>query len=85
MNLPWPFRKAEREPVAALRDEVITLGTMVRFLVADKPRKPLRDAGGRFVSRKQVVTDSLKEALKNVEPEQRTQFKDRASRRERVS
>ncbi len=55
-------RPAEREVVAGLRDQIIELGTHVRFLEADRPVPQARDDAGRFVSKREILRQVLADA-----------------------
>ena len=80
MNLPFfPFlRSREVERIASLQDQVIELGTIVRFIEADKreadedkrdpqPRAP----DGRFVSKRDIVAEQLRGYVAATTAEQR--------------
>jgi hypothetical protein len=69
------------EILAGLRDQVIEIGTAVRFMEADKPVPQPRSADGRFVSKRDIVRQQLAEAVSTLTDYQRSQAKLRASRR----
>ena len=73
MNFHWPFfRKPEpTEVIAGLRDQIIELGTHVRFLEADKPRPQPRDDAGRYVSRRSLINEQLRQYAATTTQEQR--------------
>lgn len=66
------------EQIAGLRDQVLEIGTHVRFLEADRPVPQPRDSAGRFVSKFDLRRDELIEATKGLTPEQRAAAKARA-------
>ena len=74
MNFPFFRLKPDRMDVlAGIRDQIIELGTHVRFLVAD-PRVPQpRDEAGRFVSKRAKVREQLEQYVKSTTPAQRKQ------------
>lgn len=73
MNLPFfPFlRSREVERIASLQDQVIELGTHVRFLEADKRKPQPRSADGRYVSKRTIVADQLRQYVATTTPSQR--------------
>jgi hypothetical protein len=73
LNLPFfPFfRSREVERIASLQDQVIELGTHVRFLEADKRDPQPRAPDGRFVSKRDIVADQLRQYVDATTPEQR--------------
>lgn len=73
---PQPF--SARAKIAGLQDQVIELGTHVRFLEADRPVPQPRDAAGRFVSKRDLVRKQMAEACSQLTPEQREAAKSRA-------
>jgi hypothetical protein len=68
----------EREMVAGLRDQIIELGTHVRFLEADRLPPQPRDAAGRFVSKYEIRRKQMADACSKLTPEQREAAKARA-------
>lgn len=72
MNLLSLFRKpAHTEAIAGLRDEVIALGTHVRFLVADQQKPQPRDTGGRFVTSKPDTKAMLERLVSKLDDKER--------------
>jgi hypothetical protein len=73
VNLPFfpLFRSREVERIASLQDQVIELGTHVRFLEADKRVPQPRAPDGRFVSKRDIVADQLRQYVGATTPEQR--------------
>jgi hypothetical protein len=61
----------DREVIAGLRDQIIEIGTHVRFLEADKPVPQPRDEAGRFVSRRDIIRKQLEAYRSATTPEQR--------------
>ena len=74
MNFHFPFFKPrvpyERELIAGLRDQIIELGTHVRFLEADRPAPQPRDDAGRFVSQADITRARLSRLVSRLTPEQ---------------
>ena len=68
----------EREIVAGLRDQIIELGTHVRFLEADRLVPQPRDDAGRFVSKRELLRQKMADACSHLTPEQREAAKARA-------
>lgn len=68
----------EREVVAGLRDQIIELGTHVRFLEADRLPPQPRDAAGRFVSKRDLMRQQMADACAKLTPEQRAAARNRA-------
>jgi hypothetical protein len=82
MNFHWPFLGySDRDVIAGLRDQVIELGTHVRFLEADRPEPQHRDPDGRFVSKRELKRRELLAATKDLTIWQRDAAKARASTR----
>ena len=71
---------SQREVIAGLRDQVIELGTVVRFLEADRPspQPQPRDDAGRFVSKRVRVAEQLKAYVDATTPEQRARDTEKA-------
>lgn len=59
------------EILAGLRDQVIEIGTALRFMEADKPVPQPRDEAGRFVSKRDIVRQQLEDYRATTTPEQR--------------
>jgi len=77
MNFPFFRLKPDRiDVLAGIRDQIIVLGTHVRFLVADAPVPQPRDEAGRFVSKRAKVRDQLEHYRATTTPEQRKQEAD---------
>lgn len=57
---PKPF--SSRAVIAGLRDQIIEIGTHVRFLEADKPVPQPRDGAGRFVSQREIMRQKMADA-----------------------
>jgi len=74
MNFHFPFFKPrvpyERELIAGLRDQIIELGTHVRFLEADKPVPQPRDEAGRYVSKVEITRQRLARIVSRLTPEE---------------
>lgn len=68
----------EREVVAGLRDQIIEIGTHVRFLEADRLAPQPRDDAGRFVSKRDLLRQKMADACSHMTPEQREAAKARA-------
>jgi hypothetical protein len=83
MGFHWPrfFVSRDREAVAALRDQVIELGTHVRFLEADRLKPQPRDEAGRYVSTKPDTTAKLKRLCSLLTDKQRAEARERGGRR----
>ena len=74
MNFHFPFFKPrvpyERELIAGLRDQIIELGTHVRFLEADKRDPQPRDDAGRYVSKVEITRQRLARIVSRLTPEE---------------
>lgn len=72
-GLPSLFRRHPTaiEVIAEMRDQVIEIGTTVRFLEADRLKPQPRDAAGRYVSSKPDTVAALKAYVDRTTPEQR--------------
>jgi hypothetical protein len=74
MNFHFPFFKPrvpyERELIAGLRDQIIELGTHVRFLEADKRDPQPRDDAGRYVSKVEITRQRLARLVSRLTPEE---------------
>lgn len=71
MNFPFFRLKPDRMDVlAGLRDQIIELGTHVRFLEADRPAPKPRDEAGRFVSQADITRARLGRLVSRLTPEQ---------------
>jgi len=74
MNFHFPFFKPrvpyERELIAGLRDQIIELGTHVRFLEADKRDPQPRDDAGRYVSKVDITRQRLARLVSRLTPEE---------------
>lgn len=74
MNLHVPFfpwlRSREVERIASLQDQVIELGTVVRFLEADKRDPQPRDEAGRYVSKVEITRQRLARCVSRLTPEE---------------
>lgn len=82
MNLPFRFfapRPGYDEILAGLRDQVIEIGTAVRFMEADKPVPQPRDDAGRFVSQRDITRARLERLASALSPEARIAARTRAS------
>lgn len=78
---PKPY---EREAVAGLRDEVIHLGTSVRF-IEDMLRNPVkRDSAGRFVSTRPDTRKQLADFCASLTPDERAAALSRGARKGRT-
>ena len=66
---PKPF--SARDRMAGIQDQIIELGTHLRFLEADRLVPQPRDDAGRFVSKRDLVRKQLAEACSSLTPEQR--------------
>ena len=75
---PMPF--SSRAVIAGLRDQIIEIGTHVRFLEADKPVPQPRDDAGRFVSKRELMRQQMADACSTLTPEQRAAAKARGAR-----
>lgn len=72
MNFHWfNFRSREVERIASLQDQVIELGTIVRFIEADKRDPQPRSPDGRFVSKRDIVAEQLRDYVAATTAEQR--------------
>ncbi len=67
------------EILAGLRDQVIEIGTAVRFMEADKPVPQPRDDAGRFVSKRDIVRQQLVDFVSTADPQARLAARTRAS------
>ena len=82
MNLHIPFlRSRTTEQIAGLRDQIIELGTHVRFLEADRPAPQPRDDAGRFVSQADITRARLSRLVSRLTPEQAQEARMRGGRR----
>lgn len=72
------FGRRSVDHIAGLRDQIIEIGTHVRFLEADRLVPQPRDEGGRFTSKRALVRKALSEAVCHLTPEQRVAAKVRA-------
>ena len=82
MNFPFFRLKPDRMDVlAGLRDQIIELGTHVRFLEADRPAPQPRDDAGRFVSQADITRARLSRLVSRLTPEQAQAARARASSR----
>ena len=74
MNFHWSLFKPrvpyERELIAGLRDQIIELGTHVRFLEADKRDPQPRDDAGRYVSKVEITRQRLARIVSRLTPEE---------------
>ena len=74
MSFHWNIFKPrvpyERELIAGLRDQIIELGTHVRFLEADKPVPQPRDEAGRYVSKVEITRQRLARIVSRLTPEE---------------
>ena len=74
MNFHFPFFKPrvpyERELIAGLLDQIIELGTHVRFLEADKRDPQPRDDAGRYVSKVDITRQRLARLVSRLTPEE---------------
>lgn len=69
---PWlPSRARLIERIANIQDQVLEIGTHVRFLEADKRKPQPRDDGGRYVSKRTIVSDQLRQYVATTTPSQR--------------
>ena len=76
---PWlPGRARLTERIANIQDQVIELGTHVRFIEADKLKPQPRDTSGRFVSTKPDRTAELRDRFKDLTDTERKQAIERA-------
>lgn len=76
---PW-LRSREVERIASLQDQVIELGTVVRFLEADKRDPQPRDEAGRYVSKVEITRQRLARCVSRLTPEEREAAKQRGAR-----
>lgn len=85
MAFHWPLfaPKApyERELIAGLRDQIIELGTHVRFLEAGKPVPQPRDDAGRYVSKVEITRQRLARCVSRLTPEEAQSARMRGERR----
>ena len=85
MNFHFPFFKPrvpyERELIAGLRDQIIELGTHVRFLEADKRDPQPRDDAGRYVSKVDITRQRLARLVSRLTPEEAQSARMRGGRR----
>ena len=85
MNFHFPFFKPrapyERELIAGLRDQIIELGTHVRFLEADKRDPQPRDDAGRYVSKVEITRQRLARIVSRLTPEEAQSARMRGERR----
>lgn len=71
MNFPFFRLKPDRiDVIAGLRDQIIELGTHVRFLEADKPVPQPRDEAGRYVSKVEITRQRLARIVSRLTPEE---------------
>lgn len=69
IGLPPPLR-AE---IAGIKDQIIEIGTHVRFMELNPPKPPPRDDAGRFVSPSKRIKDELAGYVTSTTHEQRLQ------------
>jgi len=71
MNFPFFRLKPDRiDVLAGLRNQIIELGTHVRFLEADKPVPQPRDEAGRYVSKVEITRQRLARIVSRLTPEE---------------
>ena len=71
MNFPFFRLKPDRiDVLAGLRNQIIELGTHVRFLEADKPVPQPRDEAGRYVSKVEITRQRLARCVSRLTPEE---------------
>jgi len=71
MNFPFFRLKPDRiDVLAGLRDQIIELGTTVRFLEADKRDPQPRDEAGRYVSKVEITRQRLARIVSRLTPEE---------------
>lgn len=71
MNFPFFRLKPDRiDVLAGLRNQIIELGTHVRFLEADKPVPQPRDDAGRYVSKVEITRQRLARLVSRLTPEE---------------
>lgn len=71
MNFPFFRLKPDRiDVLAGLRNQIIELGTHVRFLEADKPVPQPRDEAGRYVSKVDITRQRLARLVSRLTPEE---------------
>ena len=71
MNFPFFRLKPDRiDVLAGLRNQIIELGTHVRFLEADKPVPQPRDEAGRYVSKVDITRQRLARIVSRLTPEE---------------
>lgn len=75
IGLPPPLR-AE---IAGIKDQIIEIGTHVRFMEADRPEPQHRDPDGRFISKRELKRRELVAATEHLTVWQRDAAKSRAS------
>jgi len=82
MNFPFFRLKPDRiDVLAGLRDQIIELGTHVRFLEADKPVPQPRDEAGRYVSKVDITRQRLARIVSRLTPEEAQSARMRGGRR----
>lgn len=71
MNFPFFRLKPDRiDVLAGLRNQIIELGTHVRFLEADKRDPQPRDEAGRYVSKVEITRQRLARLVSRLTPEE---------------
>ena len=71
MNFPFFRLKPDRiDVLAGLRNQIIELGTHVRFLEADKRDPQPRDDAGRYVSKVEITRQRLARIVSRLTPEE---------------
>ena len=71
MNFPFFRLKPDRiDVLAGLRNQIIELGTHVRFLEEDKPVPQPRDEAGRYVSKVEITRQRLARLVSRLTPEE---------------
>ena len=71
MNFPFFRLKPDRiDVLAGLRNQIIELGTHVRFLEADKRDPQPRDDAGRYVSKVEITRQRLARLVSRLTPEE---------------
>ena len=82
MNFPFFRLKPDRiDVLAGLRNQIIELGTHVRFLEADKPVPQPRDEAGRYVSKVDITRQRLARIVSRLTPEEAQSARMRGGRR----
>jgi len=82
MNFPFFRLKPDQiDVIAGLRDQIIELGTHVRFLEADKPVPQPRDDAGRYVSKVEITRQRLARCVSRLTPEEAQSARMRGGRR----